>query len=143
MISYLPLAQLLKQRGITLSDLKKITGRDDGSLKIALCDGKYIKTSTLGIICKSLKCKISDVISWQPGEQKGLGKAKKVYVNWDLLSDSLEARGTNLTKISINLLKRSMNYLTGKRKDNKTLLYSELKQLATFCNKDIEQFICN
>lgn len=141
MISYLPLAKLMKEKNINFAELKRITGRNDGSLKIALCDGRYIKTSTLATICKTLNCNIEDVISWEPGKQKGLGKAKKVFINWEVLSDDLISNGTNLTNASSSLLSRSLNYLTGKRRDNKPLLLSELKVLANYCKTDFNKYI--
>ena len=141
MINYQPLAMSMKKKGISFAELKRITGRNDGALKNAFCNGVYIKTSTLEVICDSLNCDINDVIEYKPGDQKGLGKIKDPSVNWPLVEIKLKEKRYSLTSASIKILGKSPNYLTMRRSRKSSLPYAVLKEIASVCECNFDIFI--
>ena len=61
MISYEPLWQTMKQRGITTYTLIKVHQFSKGTLD-SLKQGRNISTATLNELCNILNCEVQDVL---------------------------------------------------------------------------------
>lgn len=109
MISYRPLAELLKKRKMTLRELEVAIGHKGGTLRQSLNAGKYITTGTLDKICSFLKCDIKSVISWRDGEQKEFSPVDTIKVDMERLREAIVEKGS-LREMSLRLGKNE-NYL--------------------------------
>ena len=68
MISYAPMWETMKQKGITTYTLIKDHGFSRGTLD-SLKQNRNISTATLNDICRILSCKVEDVLQYIPDEQ--------------------------------------------------------------------------
>ena len=65
MISYAPLWETMKRRGITTYKLLKDYSFSKGTLD-SLKQGRNISTATLDDLCRILSCEVEDVIKYIP-----------------------------------------------------------------------------
>ena len=68
MISYAPMWETMKQKGITTYTLITDYGFSRGTLD-SLKQNRNISTATLNDICRILSCKVEDVLQYIPNEK--------------------------------------------------------------------------
>ena len=141
MIDYSPLLKKMKKLHLNFSDLRKITGISDGTVRADIYNGKYLKTSTLVTLCDKLDCEIKDIITWRRGPQQPLPKPFRVQINWELLKEKLARRNLTVSNASPKIIHRSINYLTKKRKEGKGITIKEAMSLARFCHVDYYELV--
>ena len=69
MISYAPLWETMKRRGITTYKLLKDYSFSKGTLD-SLKQGRNISTATLDDLCRILSCNVEDVIKYLPNNNQ-------------------------------------------------------------------------
>jgi DNA-binding Xre family transcriptional regulator len=67
MISYKPLFETMKKKGITQHDLLNIVGFDRSTFNKLLHD-KYVTIRTIEKLCRILDCRIEDIIKVIPDD---------------------------------------------------------------------------
>lgn len=70
MISYVPLSRKLKEKSMNIKDVSLLINKDSEVLRKELNRSQYVSVNLILQICEALHCEISDVISWEEGEQK-------------------------------------------------------------------------
>ena len=72
-ISYQPLWNTLKERGMRKEDLRLAAGLTTNMIANMSKEGKHISMDTLALICETLICEFSDVIELVPDEPASTG----------------------------------------------------------------------
>ncbi|HIS43946.1 MAG TPA: helix-turn-helix transcriptional regulator [Candidatus Scatomorpha merdigallinarum] len=68
MISYEPLWETMRRKGVTTYALIKNHSFSRGTLD-SLKQGRNISTSTLNDLCRTLGCRVEDILQYRPDEK--------------------------------------------------------------------------
>lgn len=117
MISYRPLERLLRDRGITQTQLSEMLGITTGTLSVLLqsINKSGSRTNRIEDICNALNCDIQDVIEYSEEEVS----LDKVEVDWDKLTDKAKMSGYNFVSLAEELGYSRCFFLTAKCKKRK------------------------
>ena len=141
MISYKPLVITLKKKKLDILKLQEMLGKKDDFLKRTLNEQRYVSLKTIDEICAVLKCKVSDVIEWQEGEQKIIKVNKHVKIDWDKLVFNLRTYGATLQSESVRL-GHSEGWLSNIRSRGE-MAKSTLRNICCKYDFDYESMIIN
>ena len=67
MISYQPLFETMKRRGVTSYQLQKMGF--NRAIYYSIKKGKSVSTNTIALLCKLLKCRVEDVMEYIEDEE--------------------------------------------------------------------------
>lgn len=67
MISYQPLFETMKRRGVTSYQLQKMGF--NRATYYSIKKGKSVSTNTIALLCKLLKCRVEDVMEYIEDEE--------------------------------------------------------------------------
>lgn len=135
MISFEPLKQLMKKRGINQSKLSEMTGIENTRLSLYFKNKVIARTDVIENICNVLECDIDDVICYSENEKK-----EDVNVKWDYLEQQMKNNGLSFRALSLSL-GRSEHYLQNKRDKSILIEYSELENIAALLNCVTEDLV--
>ncbi len=139
MISYQPLVETLKKKGIGIFKLQEMIKYN--KLRVILNTGRYMDGKTLDKICSVLECKVEDVCEYKKGPQ--VITEKPIYEMYDLDVNKIRVLCINkempVTKISeeMGFSKGYLNAVMNKRRVGSRTL----KALADYFKLDITEFI--
>lgn len=89
MISYTPLHETLKNRGMTLDKLASLI--EYPGLRRKLNSGTYLSLKTIDAMCFILQCGIKDLIEYKTGDMKKVNYVVGYEVDWAKVFDLLQS----------------------------------------------------
>lgn len=131
MISYEPLRQTIKERGVT-HNLFFEAGLNPFS---TISQKKDINTDTLNEICKLLHCKISDVIKYK---KNNCDDDCWINIDWETLEKYIKQSCMSFKSISLKLGK-SQNWLNEKRRRSYRIRKKELQLICDFMEVSVKE----
>lgn len=137
MISYRPLERLLRDRGITQTQLSEMLGITTGTLSVLLqsINKSGSRTNRIENICNALNCDIQDVIEYSEEEVS----LDKVEVDWDKLTDKAKMSGYNLISLAeeLGLNRRAIQNAKQARRKLKITIMEDICSLLNCTEQDI------
>ena len=139
MISYKPLKELLKEKGVTLLELEERIGYSEKTIRRATAGESNLGTDVLYAICMEFQCDIKDVIEYTE-EVKVREDKSRVNVDWELISESVKSHGTSLNKIAVEI-GRGINTFTNMRRENRAICMCDLEKICKLIGEESSKFI--
>lgn len=135
MISYLPLVETLKKKGVSIFVLQR--DLNNHNLRITLNSGRYLDGKTIDKICKYLDCRVEDVMVYEEGEQKiqPIVRKRFYYINEDLVRQLVKEKGLTDEEVSLEMGKCPSYLYT--MLSRKKVTYKSVKNLCDYFDKTV------
>lgn len=137
MLDYSSLKQKIKESGMTVKEFTEKCGLTDKSVSSIINKHKGIRTDTLNIFCKVLKCNVGDIVKITNEEKK---ERINVFVNWDYLEQCCKEKGYTFIPMSLKI-GRSKNYLKQRQLVNGNIDSEDLIKICNLIGYSAEEFL--
>lgn len=111
MICYDRLGKTMKDRGVTIYQVQKLTG--NMNLRVVLNSGRFIDLKTVDKLCKILECGVEDIMEYKEGPQiiKPILRKQFYYLDWNKVLKLVNDRCMTLYECSLDMGK-AKSYLS-------------------------------
>lgn len=111
MLSYRPLADMLKKKAMSTEDLAKVLMRDVNEVKKQLNKNEYLSMADVDKLCDYFQCNPDKIFIWT-----GRSENELVDLNWELVPSE------HITQLSVNCGLNRSTLSNAKKKQQKVKL---------------------
>lgn len=111
MLSYRPLADMLKKKAMSTEDLAKVLNRDVSEVKLQLNKNEYLSMADVDKLCDYFQCNPDKIFKWA-----GRNGNELVDLNWDLVPSDC------ITQLSVSCGLSRSTLSNAKKKQQKVKL---------------------